>query len=136
MANQVMTIAPAPQGNDAAGIVNFSSGSLTGDGGTPAAYTLPLGFVPRYAMLLCIASSVAANVGRKLEWFDGMADGAAIATTVAGGAVAGGAVSQSLSATLGPTVLGAKPLSAPLLSVTWPAGVFDPSATYVWQCQG
>jgi hypothetical protein len=134
MTTQVITLSPAPQGNDSAGIVNYASGQIAGDGGTPAAYTLPIGFAPRYVLLLCIASSVAANVGRSFEWFDGMADGNALETTLATGS--GSAASKAITTTLGPTVLGSNPLSNPLRSVTWPAGVFDPTATYVYQIEG
>lgn len=136
MTTQNVTISPAPQGNSSDSVVNFSSGLLTGDGGTPAAYTLAIGFQPRSVMLVCLSSSVAANIGRRVEWFDGMADGAALVSTVASGALVGGAVSQSLSSTLGPTVLGSNPNSNPLRTVTWPAGCFDATATYAYQIQG
>lgn len=130
MTNQVIT----PTQSNAEGIVNFASGSLTGDGGTPAAYTLAIGFVPRYVSLLCIASSVANNVGREIEWFDGMADSNALVTTLATGS--GSAASKAISTTLGPTVLGSNPKGSPLNTITWPAGAFDASATYVYQAQG
>jgi hypothetical protein len=130
MTNQVIT--PTQTNSDS--VVNLTTGSLTGDGGTPAAYTLNIGYQPRYVSLLCIASSVANNVGRELEWFDGMADGNALETTLASGS--GSAASKSITTTLGPTVLGSNPAGAPLRSVTWPAGAFDATATYVYQIQG
>lgn len=130
MTNQVTTTTM----NDAGGIVNYASGKITGDGGTPVAVTLATGFVPRYAILLCLSSSVAANVGRGVEWFDGMNDSQALVTTLATGS--GSAASKTLSTTLGPVVLGSNPNGAPLNTITWPAGVFDPSATYAWQAEG
>lgn len=136
MTNQVITISPAPQGNDSAGIVNYASGLLTGDGGTPVAYTLPVGFQPRSVVLLCLSSATAADIGKKSEWYDGMPDGTALITSVASGATVGGAASKSLSTTLGPTVLGSNPAGNPLRSVTWPAGAFDATATYAYQIQG
>jgi hypothetical protein len=130
MANQVISQATIGQSES---IVNFSTGKLVGDAGTPAAYALPLGFTPRYFRMLCIASSVAANVGREIEWFDGMADGAALVTTLASGS--GSAASKALSTTLGPVVVGSNPNQGATNVVTIPAGAFDASATYVYQAQ-
>jgi hypothetical protein len=130
MATQVITTTQS----NVDSVVNYTTGQIVGDGGTPAAFTLNLGYQPRYAMILCIASSVAANVGRGFEWFDGMVDGQALETTLATGS--GSAASKTLTTTLGPTVLGSNPAGAPLRSITWPAGVFDPSATYVYQIEG
>ena len=130
MATQVIT---TTQSNSES-IVNFASGSISGDGGTPAAVVLPVGFTPRYVSLLCIASSVANNVGREIEWFDGMADSNALVTTLATGS--GSAASKAISTTLGPVVLGSNKNQGELNTVTFPAGAFDPSATYVYQAQG
>lgn len=130
MANQIIT---QPTVGQSESVVNFSTGKLVGDGGTPAAYQLPVGFVPRYVRLVCIASSVANNVGREVEWFDGMADGAALVTTLATGS--GSAASKSISSTLGPTVVGSTPNQGSLNYIVFPAGVFDATATYVYQIQ-
>jgi hypothetical protein len=130
MPNQVIS---QPTTGLSESVVNFSTGKLVGDAGTPAAYQLPVGFVPRYFRLVCIASSVANNVGREIEWFDGMADGAALVTTLTTGS--GSAASKAISATLGPTVVGANPNQGNLNYVLIPAGAFDASATYVYQIQ-
>lgn len=130
MTNQVITSTQ----NNADSIANYASGLITGDGGTPVAFTLPLGFKPRYAFLLCIASSVANNVGRQVEWFDGMADSNALVTTLASGS--GSAASKAISTTLGPVVSGTTPNNGEPRAITWPAGVFDASASYVYQLEG
>jgi hypothetical protein len=130
MPNQVIS---QPTTGLSESVVNFSTGMLVGDAGTPAAFSLPLGFVPRYFRLVCIASSVANNVGREIEWFDGMADAAALVTTLASGS--GSAASKSISSTLGPTVKGSTPNQGNLNAVLIPAGAFDASATYVYQAQ-
>lgn len=130
MSNQVIT---TPTTGQSESVVNFSTGQLVGDAGTPAAYQLALGFVPRYFRLVCIASSVSNNVGREIEWFDGMADGAALVTTLASGS--GSAASKAISSTMGPTVKGATPNQGNLNYVLIPAAAFDASATYVYQAQ-
>jgi hypothetical protein len=138
MTNQVITSVPAVPAipaigqaagigaNSSDGIVNYSSGKLTGDGGTPQAVVIPNGFVPRYFVLLCIAGTEA---GQKIEWFDGMADGQALVSGP-------GTTGQSISTTLGPTVLGSAPLANPLNTITVPATALAASSTYVWQAQG
>lgn len=53
-------------------IANMASGKLTTDSSAAAAYTLTLGFVPRY---LCIVNITDVLID---EWFDGMAANTAV----------------------------------------------------------
>ena len=58
------------------GIANFASMSFTTDGGTPAAYVVPVGFQPRYVKVF-----VSGTNPNTYEWFDGMANPYSLITT-------------------------------------------------------
>lgn len=113
MPNQIMT---TNNQSDSASIVNIATGQLVGDGGTPVAVVLNVGFLARSFKLTQI---VGAGSPITYEWSEGMANSNCIMSIAAG--------TQTVDATHGPVVADR--------TITIPAAALLASGSYVWEAR-
>lgn len=104
----------------AAGVVNMAMGTVVTNADAATAATFNPGFVPRKIVFENLTDRI------KQEWYEGMANGAAVQTVAIG--------TRTLEAATGPTL--GTDAAGTATSFTMPAGTMVASKSFRWEAWG